>query len=337
MSTIRIACVGGWHSHAKDFPMDRAKKFCSDIPYTIAAVWDDKEERGRQWASEMGCRFEPDYDALCADTNIDAFMITAGTTSHGTLLKKAAAAHKHVFMEKALTTDSVEAAELRDVVNRSGIHFTISDPVEKPELIYAKRLMDKGVFGEITSIRYKTCHAFGLTDPALMSRYYDRKETGGGCMFDMGHHAVHVLYWLLGKPTGVVGVFSRFSNAAKANDVDDVAAALFAFQSGAIGIAETGYLCPGGNTFELYGTKGQLRWDPSAGTLRYCLDDGEPWTEVSAKELPEGAEYPLRYWMKSIRDNTYGDQYTIDEAATVAQIIAAAYRSDGHQTAIEYK
>lgn len=337
METIRIACIGGWHSHAKDFPMDRAKKFCSHIPYSIDAVWDDNIQRGQEWAAEMGCRFEPDYDALCADPEINAFIITAGTTSHGTLLKKAAAAHKHVFMEKALTTDPVEAAQLRDIVNQSGIHFAISDPVEKPELIFAKKLMDEGVFGDITSIRYKTCHAYGITDPALMRRYYDRKETGGGCMFDMGHHAVHVLLWFLGKPVSATGVFSRFSDTGKANNVDDTAVALFSFESGAIGIAETGYLCVGGsNEFSLSGTKGQLRWDRGQEGLRYRLGENEPWIVVSPEELPEGAKYPLLYWMESIVNDTYGSQYTIDEAATVAQMIAAAYRADGCQAAVEY-
>lgn len=338
MDTIRIACIGGWHSHAKDFPLDRAKKFCSHIPHTFVAVWDDNAERGQQWAAEMNCRFEPDYDALCADKSIDAFMITAGTTSHGRLLRKAAVAHKHVFMEKALTTDPAEAAELRELVRQSGIHFTISDPVEKPELLYAKKLMDEGVFGKITSVRYKTCHAFGLTDPVLMSRYYDKKETGGGCLFDMGHHAVHVLLWFLGRPTSVTGVFSRFSETAKANAVDDLATALFSFSDGAIGVAETGYLCPGGqNIFELCGTKGFLRWDRETDGLRYRFTTDESWHTVTQEQLPEGATYPLLYWMESIRDDTFDDQYTIDEAATVAQMIAAAYRADGRQEIIQYQ
>ena len=337
MKPIHIACVGGWHSHAKDFPMDRAKRFCSHIPYSIDAVWDDDPERGRQWAEEMHCRFQPDYDALCADKTIDGFIITAGTTRHAALLRKAALAGKHVFMEKALTTEPHEAAALRDLVNESGICFTISDPVEKPELLFAKHLMDQGFFGDITSIRYKTCHAFGLTDPALMHRYYQREETGGGCMYDMGHHAVHVLLWFLGKPTGATGIFSRFSEEARQNNVDDIAAALFSFSSGAIGIAETGYLCPGGNSvFELWGTKGQLRWLREPGGLKYRATAEEPWITVSPEDLPEGAVYPLQYWMEHVAAGTIGNQYTIDDAATVTQMIAAAYQSDGHTTPVVY-
>lgn len=337
METIRIACVGGWHSHAKDFPMDRAKKFCSHIPHAFVAVWDDDIARGTQWAEEMHCRFQPDYDALCADPDIDAFIITAGTTRHGELLKKAVAAHKHVFIEKALTADPVEAAELRDYVNQSGIHFTISDPVEKPELLYAKKMVDEGAFGEITTVRYKACHAYGITDPALMGRYYDREQTGGGCLYDMGHHAVHVLLWLLGRPTGATGIFSRFSPKGKANNIDDASEVLFSFPSGAIGIAETGYLCMGEDTeLAISGTKGQLRWNKTDG-LRYRFDAAQPWTLVPKEELPEGAKYPLLYWMESIANDTFGDQYTIDDAATVVQMIAAAYSTDGKQAPIVYR
>lgn len=218
MDKIRIACCGGWHSHAKDFPMDRAVRFCADIPHEFVAVWDDDPDRGAQWAVEMGCRFEPDYGALCADSGIDGFLVTAGTTKHTALIIKAAEAGKHIFTEKALAVDPVEARRARDAVKKSGVHFTISDPVEKPELVYAKKLMDDGVFGEITEVRYRACHAFGLTDPALMSRFYQKDEAGAGAMFDMGHHAVHVLNWFLGKPCGTMGVFPRFSETGKAND-----------------------------------------------------------------------------------------------------------------------
>ena len=337
MKPIHIACVGGWHSHARDFPMDRAKKFCSHIPYSIDAVWDDDLTRGMTWAAEMGCKFQPDYDALCADPAINGFIITAGTTRHAALLRKAAAAGKHVFMEKALTTDPREAAELRDLVNASGITFTISDPVEKPELLYAKALSDSGILGEITSIRYKTCHAFGLTDPALMARYYNRAQTGGGCMFDMGHHAVHVLLWFLGRPTSVTGVFSCFSETARKNNVDDIAAALYSFPSGAIGIAETGYLCPGGNSvFELWGTKGQLRWSREPEGLKYRFDAVEPWIVVPEDTLPAGAPYPLQYWMECVFEGKPATQYTIAEAATVVQMIAAAYQAEGGTVPVAY-
>lgn len=35
MKPIHIACVGGWHSHARDFPMDRAKNFAVIFPIPL--------------------------------------------------------------------------------------------------------------------------------------------------------------------------------------------------------------------------------------------------------------------------------------------------------------
>lgn len=335
MKKLRIACCGGWHSHAKDFPMDRAPKFCGDLPHEFAAVWDDDPVRGQAWAQEMGCRFEPDYGALCADKDIDGFLITAGTTKHAELAIPAAEAGKHIFMEKALAVDPSEAQRIREAVKRAGIHFTISDPVEKPALVYAKKLMDDGVLGDITGIRYRTCHAFGLTDHALMERFYTKPEAGAGTLSDMGHHAVHVLLWFLGRPDRAMGVFSRYSETGKANDVDDMASALFHFPSGAIGTAESGWLCPGGqNIFELYGTKGFLRWDCDG--LRYRFDPEGSWTTVPDSELPPAPVYPLRYWMESVLNDTPNTQYTIDEAVDVTAMIAAAYRTDGKGEPIVY-
>lgn len=328
MEKLRIACCGGWHSHAKDFPMDRAPAKCAGLPYEFTAVWDDDPARGQAWAREMRCRFEPDYAALCAAPSIDGFLITAGTTRHEELAVQAAQAGKHIFMEKALAVDPAAARRIRAAVKAAGIHFTISDPVEKPALVHAKKLMDAGVFGDVTEIRYRTCHAYGLTDHQLMSRFYDKEQAGAGALFDMGHHAVHVLYWFLGRPERAMGVFSRFSPAGKANDVDDLSTALFSFPSGAIGVAETGWLCPGGqNIFELYGTKGFLRWDCDG--LRYRFDPRGSWTAVPVSELPPPPVYPLRYWMESVLNDTPNTQYNIDEAVEVTEMIAAAYRTDG--------
>ena len=170
-----------------------------------------------------------------------------------------------------------------------------------------------------------------------MARYYNRAQTGGGCMFDMGHHAVHVLLWFLGRPTSVTGVFSCFSETARKNNVDDIAAALYSFPSGAIGITETGYLCPGGNSvFELWGTKGQLRWSREPEGLKYRFDALEPWIVVPEDTLPAGAPYPLQYWMECVFEGKPATQYTIAEAATVVQMIAAAYQAEGGTVPVAY-
>ena len=335
MDKLRIACCGGWHSHAKDFPMDRAPVKCAGLPYEFVAVWDDDPERGAAWAREMGCRFEPDFARICADPEIDGVIITCGTTKHAALAIPAARAGKHIFVEKALAADPAEARAIRDAVLESGVHFTISDPVEKPELVLAKKLMDEGLFGEVTEIRYRACHSFGLTDPKLMNGYYTRSEAGGGAMFDMGHHAVHVLRWFLGLPVQAAGVFSRFSAKGKERNVDDVGTAVYLFPSGAVGVAQTSWLCPvGKSVFELYGTRGALRWDRDAGVLCYRTDGD--WITVPKSDLPPEPAYPLRYWMECVLNDTPETQYRVEEAVEVCEMIAAAYQMDEKGVPVAY-
>ena len=52
--------------------------------------------------------------------------------------------------------------------------------------------------------------------------------------------------------------------------------------------------------------------------------------------LPAGAPYPLQYWMECISEGKPATQYTIAEAATVAQMIAAAYQAEGSTVPVAY-
>ena len=64
-------------------------------------------------------------------------------------------------------------------------------------------------------------------------------------------------------------------------------------------MAETGWLCPGGqNIFELFGTKGYLRWDCDG--IRWRFEKDGEWVRPAEDELPGGPIYPLRYWMMSV-------------------------------------
>ena len=129
-------------------------------------------------------------------------------------------------------------------------------------------------------------------------------------MFDMGHHAVHVLLWFLGRPTSVTGVFSCFSETARKNNVDDIAAALYSFPSGAIGIAETGYLCPGGTLYSSFGApKVNCAGHENRRGSNIVLMQWNPG--LSCQKIPFPQELPIRcntgwnaYSKESPRPNT---------------------------------
>jgi predicted dehydrogenase len=107
---MRIALLGFWHVHAKDYAADAAAH-----PETeIVAAWDDDRERGATRASQLGVPFVADLDALLARDDIDGVIVTTKTSAHPAVIGAAVAAGKHVFTEKVLALTPAEADWILD-------------------------------------------------------------------------------------------------------------------------------------------------------------------------------------------------------------------------------
>ncbi|MDE7285744.1 MAG: Gfo/Idh/MocA family oxidoreductase, partial [Lachnospiraceae bacterium] len=250
MKKLKFVCAGGWHIHALDFPMDRAPKKVPHLEKEFAAVWDNDKERGEKWAEAMNCMFVEDYDQLLAIPDIDGVLITSETSMHEELIVKAAEAGINVFVEKALTTTNESAYRIREAVKRSNIKFTVSDPVRHGDLLYAKELVDKGVIGELISVRSRMSNACAINDQDSIRQYYEVECTGGGAMIDMGYHNIHRIQWFLGKPVRAASILVPFTDYGKEKKIDENSIAVFEFESGKIGIAETSWLTEDATAFE---------------------------------------------------------------------------------------
>ena len=80
----------------------------------LAAVCDASPENLRTAAEELGCpRADADFRAICDAPAIDAVVIVTPTFLHAEIACAAAAAGKHVFLEKpmAITVDECRAIE----------------------------------------------------------------------------------------------------------------------------------------------------------------------------------------------------------------------------------
>lgn len=325
MKKLKLVCAGGWHMHALDFPLDRAPKRVPHIEKEFVAVWDNDTVRGKEWAKALNCEFVEDYDKLLAIPGVDGVLITAETSLHEELIIKAAETGIDVFVEKALTTTNESAYRIRNAVKKSGIRLTVSDPVRHGDLLYAKELVDQGLLGELISARSRMANACALKDQESIKRYYDRKAAGGGAMIDMGYHNVHRLQWFLGKPLRCAAVLVPFTAYGKEKGIDENSVAVYEFEGGKIGIAETSWLTDNSTAFEVYGTKGILRSDDAG--FRYRIGDGK-WIHVPKSEIPEEDTYPLRYWMEAIANGTPCEKYEIDTAVIFTEMVTAAYHGE---------
>lgn len=328
MSIVRIASAGAWHSHAKDFA-NRIESI--PIPNSrLEAVYDADPATAKAWAEEKGVRCFTDYDALIKDPDIDGIIVTAPTTLHADYLIRALKAGKNVYVEKALCATAAEAKAIQAAVHEAeakfGTRFVMSDPVQKGAVLYAKQLMEQGRFGRVLSVRSRNGHDLIYKNPDEVTQYVNKAEAGGGVMMDMGHHSVHAVHFLLGKPVSAMGMFNHVSPVSQTGGGEDHFAAMFQYADGTIGFAEGGLITPRFETgLEIVGTEGYLI-STAKGGIRCWFDDGSGYT-VDPADVPTGWESPQMHWIRCIHEGIPCDKYGIDEAVELIEMIEAAYSS----------
>src|SRR5204862_1372904 len=84
--------------------------------------------RAESFCAEHGIALKDSLDAILADPEIDAVIFATPHSEHGSQVERAAAAGKHVFMEKPFTLDRASAARAIDAVVRAGVVLGVAYP-----------------------------------------------------------------------------------------------------------------------------------------------------------------------------------------------------------------
>lgn len=326
---LKVALVSRWHVHANEYA-DAVKRYENA---EIAAVWDENAERGKKWAQELGCRYFGDYGMMLRKADIDAVVIASPTSMHPSLIVKAAKAGKHIFTEKALTVKLNDSKRIAAAVKENNVKFVISFPHKcRPELIFAKNAVDSGRLGIITYARVRNVHN-GSSAGWLPEYFYDESLCGGGAMIDLGAHPMYTLEMLLGKPLFVQSLFTDVTKRG----VEDNAVSLIEFESGAIGVSETGFVSEyNPYTVEISGTKGYLAIHGSKVML---ADKSTGGRLCEVEKLPDGMPLPIVRWMDwccGVKEAPEG--MLIDDALMLTALTHASYKANknGDKTYVEF-
>ncbi len=323
-----IALLSFAHVHARGYADQvRDHRDCEAV-----AIWDEDPERGQAEAEARGIPFVSDLEAVLALPDVEGVVVNAPTSMHKDILVAAANAGKHIFTEKSLTITPADATEVLLAVEHHSVKFMISLPSRtRPEILFARKVIDQGLLGEVTQARARIAHM------AALDRWFsggtnwfgDEMQAGGGAFFDLGCHRVDVIRWLLGVPTSVVAQMTNFSGAY---DVDDSMVAAITFQSKAIAIIDVSWVHRfGPNPLEFYGTEGYLGIDVSVGGPRVQLissklNAGEFNGVISPTSLPAALPSPFHQWVASIREGTM-PMVNIYDAVNLVQLLDGCYRA----------
>ena len=164
---VRIAVVGcGYIGQAEHLPCLLAAR---DLE--LAAIVEPRPRTREALAERLAVpAFATMEELLSDDPGLDAVDICATPGAHAPLVAAAAAAGKHVLVEKPLCHSPGEARGMVETVARHGVHVMVGYMRRFDDIVLeAKRLLDSGSIGRLRSI----ATVFKLALPAAFHRVVD--------------------------------------------------------------------------------------------------------------------------------------------------------------------
>ena len=230
-------------------------------PHTqIVSVTSRRKESARKMVDKLGldCPAGDDYDAVLANERVDIVNISGPNHVHTRQGVAAAAAGKHLLMEKPMCISMEENRALRDAVAKAGVKSVVSFVLRwNPLIENLKSLLAARAIGQLFYMEVDYWH--GLADWWSGFGWAKTLEAGGSTMLTGGCHAVDCIRWLAGEE--IVEV-SAFGNNIRGNfEYDANVIAALKFESGAIGKTSALFDAdmPYAFNIDLAGTEGTIR------------------------------------------------------------------------------
>jgi predicted dehydrogenase len=217
------------------------------------------------WAPRLAAAAERAGLELVPFDDAEGVLIATPNDVHPENALAAAAAGKHVFVEKPIA-DTIESGErIRDACVEAGVVLMVGHAFRR--LGAARRA--KELVGELGTVVLAEAN-FSLPGKLPPHAWRaQRARNPGGPIMQLGIHHVDTLAYLLGPVARATGRFARVHTDA---EIDDVGVVTLEFESGAIGVLTGSYVSP--HTFS-------LRLLGSDGVLDYRADLGAVWPDAT--------------------------------------------------------
>jgi len=197
----------------------------------IAACYTRSEDKRRTFAAKYGCRAAASFEEILADPDIEAIINTTPNAEHLATTRMAAAAGKHVFLDKPIANRVAEGREIAHVCEAAGVVLALGyQRRRESQFRWIKAEIDAGRFGRLVQAECNISRdRLGKID--LSSWRYQASGMPGGVMLQIGIHYVDVLEMLLGPVRRVSGMAAQL---VLPGDNPDVANLILEHESRAI-------------------------------------------------------------------------------------------------------
>lgn len=206
------------------------------MPGRLVAVSDLNEAKARAASDRYKAPFYTDYHAMLqAHPEIDVIDVLTPSGYHARHVQDLAPYGRHIVVEKPMALRVDDCDEMIAACRKHSVRlFVVKQNRFNPAVVAARAALEEGRFGRMVMgtvcVRWKRDQ-----------RYYDQDDWRGTWALDGGvtaqqaSHHLDLLQWFMGP---VETVQCQMATRLMQIEVEDTAAAIMRFQSGALGIFE---------------------------------------------------------------------------------------------------
>ena len=272
MRTFNIGVIGaGFMGRAHSLAYSSIP-FFYDAPFNarLMCISASTIQRSNDAATTLGFMHCATWEQLINRGDVEIVSICTPNALHGPQIMAAAAAGKHVYVDKPVLS-GMEGAEsvasfLRSNNVINGVHFHNRF---YPSVMRAKELIGEGRLGRVISFRAVYLHSGSVDPNRPISWKSDANQSGGGVILDLGSHVFDLIYHLIGEYANInarttVLYDKRPDKAGNMADIsaEDAFTALVRMKCGAEGTVEASKIATGAEDelrLEIHGDRGAIK------------------------------------------------------------------------------
>ncbi|MDO9375690.1 MAG: Gfo/Idh/MocA family oxidoreductase [Ferruginibacter sp.] len=273
----------------------------------IVSVYSRREETAKRFSEDYACpHFTTEMEEAINRPEVDIVCIALPNNLHEAAVLLCCKHKKAVMTTKPLGRNAEEAKRMLLAVEEAGIfNGYLEDLVYTPKFLKSMETVKAGALGRILWAKSRETHPGPHSD-----WFWDKEQSGGGCILDLGCHCVEISRSFIGKDVRPIEVMCWADTQVKPIDAEDHAIALVKYASGAIGQFEVSWTFRGGLDLrdEVMGTEGTIWINNFLRTGLEMFTSGKSTDYVAEKsESNSGWLFPMG---DEVNDLGYNHMFT---------------------------
>ena len=321
---VRLASLGlGW------WGSELADSVARTGRAEIVSCFARNEEGRSRFAEKHGSRTAGSLEELLGDPQVEGVIIATSNQSHRTLIEQAAAAGKHIFVEKPFTNTVADGVASVRAAREAGVLLQVGHQRRRTA---AKRrikaMLEAGEIGDVETVvaHQSVPNGFKMPDEAWR---WDPDQSPLGSMTSLGVHKIDTMHYLVGP---IRSVFA-YTRPGRSKPIDEATVLSMEFETGALGTLTTSFFTPMINDIAVFGTQAAAYSSGGGARLQVQQRDAPGAEEVSLDPIDPVVDQ-LTEFARAIRGEVEVEVDGETGLAVVA-VMEAAVRSVAEQRPIE--